>query len=400
MKRLPYSRQVIEEDDIEAVAAVLRSDWLTTGPAVREFEEQFAARVGARFAVSFCNGTAALHAAHYALGIGPGDETIVPSNTFLASANGAAYVGAIPVFADIRRDTYCMDETAWERRITPGTRLVTPVHFAGHPCDMKTIHAIATKHDLKVLEDAAHALGATYHGEPVGSCRYSQATISSFHPVKHIATGEGGMVTTNDQETFERLAMFRNHGTWRTPDKMDRNEGPWWYEMHELGYNFRLSDIHAALGSSQLKKLDRFVARRREIAALYRKLMAGKPFVVGLQEEQEGCENSYHLVIALLDYEHSGVSRKDLMEWLSTLGIFTQVHYIPVNRHPYYVRTRPGEQESTPNADWYYAHTLSIPVFPTMTDEDVQFVAHQILSALSGKPLVPGQAFEGQERNG
>lgn len=265
---IPYGHQTIEEDDIQAVANILRGDFITTGPAAAEFEEKTAAYVGAKYAVTVANGTAALHIACLAAGIQEGDEVIVPAITFAASANCVLYCGAAPVFADIDPVTYNIDPADVERKITDRTRAIIPVHFTGQPCEMDEIHRIAAKYGLLVIEDGAHALGAKYRGKRIGSL-HSDMTIFSFHPVKPITTGEGGMVVTDNEKLYQRLLLFRSHGVTREESLMEKNEGGWYYEQLELGYNYRMTDIQAALGSSQLKKLDRFLARRRELARRY-----------------------------------------------------------------------------------------------------------------------------------
>ncbi len=381
-KILPYSRQVIDEDDIRAVSEVLRSDWLTTGPAVCRFEEAFADKVGARFAVAYSNGTAALHGAYFSMGLGKGGEVIVPSNTFLATANAACYLGGAPRFADISPGNLCLDVDQLETLVGEETRGIAPVHFGGHPADMRAVKRVADRHGLFVVEDAAHALGAVGPDGPVGNCHNSDATIFSFHPVKHIATGEGGMVTTNDEAIFERLTMFRNHGTRRKLDQMEQNPGPWWYEMHELGYNYRLSDIHSALGLSQLKKLDTFVRRRRELMALYRELLPPEGPFLGFQEERPEVRSSYHLAIARIDFTAAGRGRAEMMQYLKDRGILTQVHYIPVNEHPYYRTHFPEQAATTPRAHEYYEQGLSVPLFPSMSDEDVAYVVGALKEAM------------------
>ena len=264
---IPYGRQWIEKDDIDAVVDVLKSDYVTTGPAVEQFEKTVAKYVGAKYAVAIANGTAALHAACYAAGIGPGDEVITTPITFAASANCALYCGATPVFADIEEDTYNIDPKEIEKKITEKTKAIVAVHFTGQPCKMDEIHAIAKKHKLIVIEDAAHALGADYKGKRVGSM--SDMTTFSFHPVKHITTGEGGMIVTNSKKLYDKLILFRSHGITRDAKKLEKNEGGWYYEQQDLGYNYRITDIQCAIGTSQMKKLDKFVERRRAIAKRY-----------------------------------------------------------------------------------------------------------------------------------
>ena len=382
MKIYPYSRQTIDEDDIRAVVDVLRSDWLTTGPSVARFEKDFARCVDAPFAVTFANGTAALHGACYAMEVGLGDEVIVPSNTFLATANAVCYQGGRPRFADIRPDTLCIDEEAIEALIGPRTRGVAPVHFGGLPADLAKIREVAARHGLFVLEDACHALGARYQGHPVGNCHFGDVAVFSFHPVKHIATGEGGMVTTSSEEVYNRLLLFRNHGMTRDKALLERNEGPWYYEMQVLGHNCRLTDFQCALGVSQLKKLSRFVETRRRLARLYRDCLAGSPHLLGFQAEPAHTESSYHLMVLRVDFEHLGLSRAEMMGVLRQQGILTQVHYIPVNSQPWYRKHFPEEVETTPKARRYYQQCLSIPLYPGLEDEDVRHIAACIRGVL------------------
>ncbi|MQL51439.1 UDP-4-amino-4,6-dideoxy-N-acetyl-beta-L-altrosamine transaminase [Desulfofundulus thermobenzoicus] len=373
---LPYARQWIEEDDIRAVTRVLRSDWLTTGPTLAEFERQFAARVGARYAVAFSSGTAALHGACFAAGVGRGDEVITSPITFAASANCALYLGAKPVFADIDPHTYNIDPAEIEKKITPATRVILPVHFTGQPCDLDPIHALAAKHNLTVIEDAAHALGAEYRGRPIGGL--SDMTIFSFHPVKHITTGEGGMVTTNSEEYRQWLLLFRNHGIVRDPDLLVDDQGPWYYEMQDLGYNYRLTDIQAALGLSQLARLDRFLERRREIAQMYNEAFAHLPEVT-IPYQAPHARSAWHLYVLALNPDRLKASRRRIFEALRAENIGVNVHYIPVYRHPYYRWL--GDPDSCslsgfycPNAEDLYQRIITLPLFPAMTDRDVRDV--------------------------
>ncbi|AEG15357.1 UDP-4-keto-6-deoxy-N-acetylglucosamine 4-aminotransferase [Desulfofundulus kuznetsovii DSM 6115] len=373
---LPYARQWIEEDDIEAVARVMRGDWLTTGPTLAEFEKQFAARVGARYAVAFSSGTAALHAACFAAGVGRGDEVITSPITFVASANCALYLGAKPVFADIDPHTYNIDPVEIEKKITPQTKAIIPVHFTGQPCDLDAIHALAEKHNLVVIEDACHALGAEYKGQPVGCL--SDMTIFSFHPVKHITTGEGGMVTTNSAELYQWLLLFRNHGITRDRELMVEDQGPWYYEMLDVGFNYRMTDIQAALGLSQLRKLDRFLERRREIARTYNEAFAGLPEVEIPYQAPYG-RSSWHLYVLALKLEHLKFDRRQVFEALRAENIGVNVHYLPVYRHPYYRWL--GNPDSCSLSGFYcfhaeelYERIITLPLYPAMNDGDVRDV--------------------------
>lgn len=365
---LPYGHQWVDEADIEAVVRVLRSDRITQGPTVEAFERKVAEYCGARYAVAMSSGTAALHAACLAAGIGPGDEAITTPITFVATANAVVYCGGTPVFADIREDTLTIDPEAIERRITPRTKAVLPVDFAGLPADMDAIVEIARRHGLIVIEDAAHALGARYKGRRVGSL--ADMTVFSFHPVKPITTGEGGMVLTNDDTLYQRLVRLRHHGMVRhaTP----RQRGAWYYEIRELGHNFRLSDIQAALGLSQMNKLDGFIARRRQIARRYDEALADMPLARPV--EPEGYFSSFHLYTVQLALDRLSAGRDTVFDALRAEGIGVQVHYPPVHLHPYY-RERFGHGPGGyPRAEAYFMRALTLPLFPAMTDRDVDDV--------------------------
>ncbi|MDI3286255.1 UDP-4-amino-4,6-dideoxy-N-acetyl-beta-L-altrosamine transaminase [Polyangium sp. 15x6] len=378
---LPYGRQWIDEDDIAAVAAVLRGDWLTQGPTVDAFEADIARLTSARFAVAFSNGTTALHAACAALGLGPEDEVITTPITFTASANCVRYVGATPVLVDIEAKAATIDPARLEAAIGPKTRAIIPVHYAGQPARMEEISAIAKRHGLAILDDAAHALGATVGGSPIGSGRFSDMTMFSFHPVKHVTTGEGGAITTNDEKLRDALRLFRSHGITRDPARLHApSPGPWYQEQILLGHNFRLTDIQAALGRSQLGKLERFVARRREIAARYDALF--QP-VRGVEPvgRLEGTEHAFHLYVVRIDFAGLGKSRAEVMIALRERGIGTQVHYVPVHHHPSYA-DRGWGPGSFPVADAFYAEALSIPMFPAMQDADVDRVVSALVEVL------------------
>lgn len=367
---IPYGRQWLDEEDVRAVVEVLRSDWLTTGPKVAEFEERFAAWVGARYAVAVSSGTAALHAAAFAAGLGPGDEAITSPLTFAASANCVLYQGGRPVFVDVRPDTLNIDPAQVERRITPFTRALIPVDFAGQPCDLEEIVRLARRHGLVVIEDAAHALGATYRGRKVGSL--ADLTTFSFHPVKQITTGEGGMVTTDDPELARRLRLFRNHGI--TTEARERQErGGWFYEMVELGYNYRITDFQCALGLRQLEKLEGFLARRREIASRYQAAFSGLP-EAELPVAREDRDSAWHLYILNLNLERLRVNRDPIFAALRAENLGVNVHYIPVHLHPYYQKRfghQPGEH---PVAEAAYPRLLTLPLFPQMGEEEVEAV--------------------------
>ena len=370
---IPYGRQSLDDDDIEAVVTVLRGDWLTMGPDVAEFEQAFAAACDAPFAVAFSSGTAALHAAAFAGGIGEGDDLLTSAMTFSASANCGAYMGATPRFADIDRRTWNVSGETIAAALTPETRMVVPVHFAGLPAPIAEIRR-AVGEDVVIVEDAAHALGAHSHEGAVGSCAFSDMAVFSTHPVKAITTGEGGVVTTRDERLRERLAMFRNHG-FVAPDRQHRNDGGWYREQQALGFNYRLSDLHCALGSSQLRKLDRFIAARNEVADRYRQWLADVPGLRMPPEAPEGSLHGYHLFVVHCD-DHS--VRKALYDGLRGQGIFTQVHYLPVYLHPYYMDTYGYRSGLCPAAEEYYAGCLSLPCFPSLSLDNQKRVADAI----------------------
>lgn len=396
---LPYGRHQIEEDDIAAVVAVLRSDSLTGGPVVAKFEKAFAERVGARFAVACANGTAGLHLATLALGLGSRDAVIVPTLTFLATANAARYVGSEVTFADVDPETGLMRPAdlldAIARETDRQAKAVIPVHLNGQCGDMETLAEIAAKRRLRIVEDACHAVGATYQTRAgdtvaVGSCRHSDMTVFSLHPVKTIAMGEGGVVTTNDPDLYAALIRLRSHGMVRDPSQFtqadeafgdDGQPHPWYYEMVDPGFNYRASEIHCALGLSQLRKLDRFLARRAQIADRYdHELAALSPELRPIARVPR-CNSGWHLYVVHIDFTAAGKSRGHLMNELRERGIGTQVHYLPVHRQTYY-RRRYGSP-SLPGADAYYAGCLSLPFFPALTDRDIGKVAATLGEALA-----------------
>jgi perosamine synthetase len=371
---LPYGRQWIDEADIAAVVEVLRSDWLTTGPKVEEFEALFADVVGAAEAVAVSNGTAALHAAMSALHIGPGDEVIVPPITFAASANCVVFQGGTPVFADVHPETLLLDPAQVEARLSPRTKAIIAVDYAGQPCEYDALRALADRHALALVDDACHAIGGSYKGRPVGTL--ADLNTFSLHPVKHITTGEGGVITTNNAELARRMRIFRNHGI--TSDHSQRTQrGSWVYEMVDLGYNYRLSDVQCALGISQLHKLPGWVGRRQEIARCYDAAFAELPAVTPLGLRPE-VAHAYHLYVIQLDVEQLQVRRADVFAALCAEGIGVNVHYIPVHLHPFYRErfdTGPG---LCPVAEAAYEQILSLPIFPRMVDADVNDVVSAV----------------------
>ncbi|MBN1574486.1 MAG: UDP-4-amino-4,6-dideoxy-N-acetyl-beta-L-altrosamine transaminase [Deltaproteobacteria bacterium] len=374
-KYIPYGRQSIDEDDIQSVEEVLRSDWLTTGPMIGTFENEFAKKVGARHAVAFSSGTAALHATMYAIGIEAGDEVIVPPMTFLATANTVVYQKGMPVFADVEKDTLLIDPAQIEEKITPKTRAVVCVDYAGQPCNYDAVQEITNRHGLVLVGDSCHALGASYKDRSVGSI--ADLTAFSFHPVKHITTGEGGMVTTDNLEFAERMRIFRNHGI--DTDQKERSEkGTWIYEMVGLGYNYRITDFQCALGLSQLKKLDGWVKKRREIAKRYDEAFSEqsnfKPLAV-----RPDVSHSYHLYVILLNLDLLKKGREEIFTGLRSRGIGVNVHYIPVHLQPYYRDNLGTGKGLCPVSEDAYERIISLPIFPSMSDGDVERVISEVI---------------------
>lgn len=370
---LPYGSQWIDEHDIEAVVKVLKSDFITQGPSIADFENAVAAYVGARYAVAFCNGTAALHAACYAAGIGPGDEVVTTPITFLASSNCALYMGAKVVFADIDPHTYNIDPDEIEAAITDRTKAIIAVDLTGQPAEMDRILMLAKDRGIAVIHDAAHSLGASYGGSKVGT--FGDMTMFSFHPVKHVTTGEGGVIVTDDERLKTALQMFRNHGMTRDPNLLTRNGEPWYYEMQALGYNYRMTDMQAALGLSQLSKLDGFVRRRREIAARYNAAFEELADVV-LPRQHPSAESSWHLYVIRVNDRNAVFAR------LRDLNIGVNVHYIPVYKQPYY-RGLGYRDDQCQRAEHYYETAITLPLFPKMSDEDVEDVIRAVRFAVN-----------------
>lgn len=371
---LPYGRHTIEVEDIQAVVAVLRSGWLTTGPKVEEFEKALAERVGAPHAVVFNSGTAALHAAVFAAGLGPGDEAVTTPLTFAATANCLLYQGATPVFADIRNDSLTIDPVEIERRLTPRTRALLPVDFAGHPADLEALCSIAKTHGLVMIEDAAHALGARYKRRNVGT--WSDMTTFSFHPVKHVATGEGGAVTTSNEGYARKLRLFRNHGI-DSDARRRQQKGSYYYEMVALGFNYRLPDIGCALGLSQLQRLEDNLRRRREIARAYNGAFHSLNGIVAPVVLPDA-EPAWHLYTVRIDANSLKAGRDEVFQALRAENIGVNVHYIPVHLHPYY-RDRFGHRRGDyPVAETAYDSLLTLPLFHGMTDQDVDDVVKAV----------------------
>jgi UDP-4-amino-4,6-dideoxy-N-acetyl-beta-L-altrosamine transaminase len=381
MSLIPYGRHYIDSGDRKAVEHVLRSDWVTQGPKIKEFEDALCDRTGARYAVAVSSGTAALHIACLAAGIRQGDEVLTSPITFAASANSILYCAGKPVFVDVQSDTGNIDIKEIEKKITSRTKAIIPVHFAGHPCDMEKIAKIAKKHGLIIIEDAAHALGAKYKRSKIGDCRYSHMAIFSFHPVKSITTGEGGAVLTNRPDLYKKLCVLRNHGivknerAFTCKDLSDK--GAWYYEMQELGFNYRITDIQCALGIRQLKKLNMFLKRRREISDIYNKRLSGFDEIV-LPTEKPYAASSWHLYYIRVK---KSSRRKIVFERLKKAGIGVQVHYIPVYLHPFYQKL--GYKKSLcKNAEEFYRQEISIPIYPGMADKEAEYVVRKIEGAL------------------
>ncbi|MDA8228543.1 MAG: UDP-4-amino-4,6-dideoxy-N-acetyl-beta-L-altrosamine transaminase [Desulfitobacterium hafniense] len=373
MDFLPYGKQFIDEDDIKAVEEVLRSNWLTTGPKVKEFEEKLAEKVGAKYVVAVNSGTAALHAAYYAAGLGEGDEFITSPITFAATANAGLYLKSRPVFVDIESETGNIDVNKIEDAITSKTKVISPVDFSGQPADLTRIMQVARDNNLVTIEDAAHALGAIYQGKPVGSI--ADMTIFSFHPVKHITTGEGGAIATDNEEYYKKLLAFRSHGITKNPDELMEYHGPWYHEMQTLGYNYRISDISCALGLSQLSKLDNFLARRAWISRQYNAKLESLREHLVLPSVKDQRVSAWHLFV--IQVKGGTEERRRLFEYLHSRNIGVQVHYLPVYLHPYY-QSLGYSKGLCPEAEDFYSKVISLPIFPEMKEEDIDKVCRTL----------------------
>ena len=376
---IPYGRQFIDEEDVAAVVETLRSDWLTTGPKVGEFENAVAEYTGAKHAVAVSSGTAALHCAMFALDIGPGDEVILPPMSFAATANCVVYQGGTPVFVDVLSDTLLIDPDKIEEKITNRTKAIIAVDYAGQPCDYNRLRDIASAHKLKIVADSCHALGAEYKGERAGT--FADLTVFSFHPVKHITTGEGGIIITNNSEFAARMKRFRNHGIDSDHRKRDQ-EGSWFYEMTDLGNNYRLTDIQCALGLSQLGKLESFLQKRNEIAEVYNGAFAKNEYITPLKKNNS-VRHAYHLYVVKIDFNQLSVDRKGFYKNLRNKEIGVNVHYIPIHMHPFYRKKFNTNLGLCPVSEHVYGQILSLPIHPLLKIKELKYIVETIQSEVA-----------------
>lgn len=387
---IPYGRHDVDAADIDAVVSVLQSEYLTQGPVVRHFEDAVAARVGASRGVAANSATSALHLACASLGVGPGDVVWTSAITFVASANCARYCGADIDFVDIEPDTWNISIEALREKLEAARRVgrlpkvVIPVHLAGNPCSMPTIASLASEFGFRIVEDASHALGSSIESAATGACEFSDITVFSFHPVKMLTTAEGGLATTNDEALYNRMVRLRSHGITRAPSEMESPpEGSWYYEQLELGFNYRMPDLFAALGLSQMGRLDRFLSRRRELDHLYRSLLANQP--VAFQEIRPGVQSSRHLQIIRPDYEALGTTQREVFERLRARGILANLHYIPVYRQPYYRRL--VGNVTCPEAERYYRSAITLPLYSGLSDAQVEEVVGALIAPLGHQTI-------------
>lgn len=382
-----YGQQEITQDDIDAVVDVLKSINLTQGPNIANFEQSVLAHTKAKYAVAVNSATSALHISCLALGLGPGDRLWTTPNTFVASANCALYCGAEVDFVDIDPDTYNLCPKKLETKLLQAAidnklpKILVPVHLTGQPCDMAAIHALSQKFGFKIIEDASHAIGGKYKGEPIGNCRYSDITVFSFHPVKIITTAEGGMALTNCDDIAARLSLLRSHGITRDPALMTHSaDGPWYYQQVALGFNYRMTDIQAALGISQMTRLNHYVFRRHEIARRYSELLADLPLILPWQHSDS--YSAYHLYVIRLRLDKIRLTHLQVFEALRAKNIMVNVHYIPVHTQPYYQKMG-FSQGDFPNAESYYREAISIPMYPTLTSRDQDIVVNALREVVS-----------------
>lgn len=387
MHSIPYGRQEVTQADIDAVAAVLRSDFLTQGPQAPQFEDALARRTGARHVIAVNSATSALHIACLALGVGPGEWVWTSPVTFVASSNCALYCGAQVDFVDIDPRTYNLCPDALERKLAQAERagtlpkVVVPVHLCGQSCDMRRIHDLSRRYGFKVVEDASHAIGGTYEGKPVGDCRYSDIAVFSFHPVKIVTTAEGGAALTNSDELAARMALFRSHGITRDAARMvQQPDGPWYYEQVELGFNYRMTDMQAALGASQLRRVDEYVARRHALAERYDRLLHPLPLKTPVRDAR--AHSAFHLYVVRLNLERCATSQREAFQALRARGIGVNLHYIPVYRQPYYQRMG-FRRNDFPEAERYYAEAMSLPLFPLLSEDDQEYVVQSLAEVLA-----------------
>ncbi|MFH1894721.1 MAG: UDP-4-amino-4,6-dideoxy-N-acetyl-beta-L-altrosamine transaminase [Patescibacteria group bacterium] len=376
-KFIPYGHQWIDGKDIKEVVKILKSDWITQGKTVKAFEKAVARYCKTKYAVAVSSGTAALYAAYAVAGVLSGDEIITTPLTFAATAYTAMSFGGKPVFADIQEDTLNINPKEIEKKITKRTKILSPVDFAGHPCDYDQIQKIAKKHKLLIIEDAAHALGAEYNGKKIGS--FADMTILSFHPVKTITTGEGGMILTNNKKLYESLKTFRNHGIIKKPEK-----GGWYYEIENPGFNLRLTDFQCALGISQLKKADKFIKRRREIVSRYNRAL-GNIKEIKIPTEKSYVKSSWHIYVVRLQLDRLKADRKKIFKALKKEGLGVQVHYVPLNRQLFYKKgqSAPHGVGDFPVTEKYYSETITLPLFPKMSNKDVEYVIKIVKKAIN-----------------
>jgi len=384
---IPYGRQTISEEDIQAVVDVLHSDFLTQGPTVPAFEKNIADYCGAQHAIAVNSATSALHLACLALGVGPHDVVWTTPITFVASANCALYCGAAVDFVDIDPRTYNLSVNRLAEKLAEAEsknklpKVVIPVHLGGQPCDMAGIYSLSQKYGFKIIEDASHAIGGRYKGDPIGSCRYSDITVFSFHPVKIITTGEGGMALTNDAELAKRMRLLRSHGITRDADDMTHvPDGPWYYQQVDLGFNYRMTDLQAALGLSQMRRLDEFVARRHSIAKRYNELLSGMPVDIPWQHTES--YSGLHLYVIRIHIDQISGSQRQIFEFMRDHGIGVNLHYIPVFLHPYYQRMG-FDPDEFPEANRYYAEVISLPMYHGLTDVQQDRVVNALREAIS-----------------